>query len=572
MKKALRFFPVLAVAFALASCDITIISGSSSSEDSSSGMIVGGGSTDTSSSEEVSSSESSEELISSSEPESSSSEEPEPPAPVHEKTVLAQTYDEYHEYNYFALDNTPTLGCANLLVIPVWFNDSSNYITTTKGKDQVRKDINAAFFGTEEETGWQSVRGFYETESQGNLFVNGKTTDWFNVNCDSSECTDNVQGTYSTNNIIKAATDWYFQNNPTDSRRNYDGNGDGYLDGVICIYAAPNYASGRHGNNNLWAYTYWLQNSRLRNTTNPGPNTYFWSSYDFLYSSSRAYQITGTQYGYGDNSHFKLDTHTFIHEMGHAFGLDDLYDYGSNGYSPAGQCTMQDYNVCGHDPYSVMGYGWADPYIVEEAGDYVLRPFQSSHDVLLLTPEWNEFNSPFDEYVLVELYTPTGLNEMDATYALQGRSQGPTRTGIRVWHVDARLVGITSQGQFGEETITTNCYVGKSAGYRGITHAFSNTYATDGHGSYFTQIDQDYQNYNLVQYIRKDTRYDYRPRGAMNNNNMFYSGDSFSMYTYNKQFFKGDKLNSGKSLGWGFAINIEGEGEDAIATISVWGE
>ncbi len=472
---------------------------------------------------------------------------------------MAFTYDDYNENNYYAIDNAPTLNNASLLVIPVWFTDSSNYITTETAKDAVRKDIDAAFFGSVGDTGWNSVRTFYEGESMGRLLIDGKTTDWYTY----SKASTSITSTSLTNDVISSAVTWYFNNNPTDSRKNYDANGDGYIDSVIVVYAAPDYSASGSKNDNLWAYCYWMQdsNGQKKNKSNPGINTYFWSSYDFLYDSTTARQKTGTSYGSGDNDNSSLDTHTFIHEMGHAFGLDDYYDYGDSKYAPAGGFSMQDYNVAGHDPYSLMAFGWVDPYIPNRPGTYTLRPFQSSHDVLLLTPLWNDYDSPFDEYILVELYTPTGFNELDAYHPLSGHyPSGVTNTGIRVWHVDARLITVDSRGYI-NSNLTSNVAEGN------VTHAFSNTYSSKA-----SPLGSSYQNYNLLQYIRNDRSSTYLPRDYISNENMFYNGDTFSMSTSLEQFVKGNKLNSGVSLGWGFKVGIEGEGEDAVATITLYNE
>ena len=133
-----------------------------------------------------------------------------------------------------------------------------------------------------------------------------------------------------------------------------------------------------------------------------------------MYSSDKASQRTGkSSYGNGDTRYCNVDAHTFIHEMGHVLGLQDYYDYDGIG-TAVGGFTMQDNNVGGHDPYSVIAYGWAQPYIPTNTVTLTINDFQSSHDVVLLAN--HTVNSPFDEYLLVELYTPTGLNKFDTDY------------------------------------------------------------------------------------------------------------------------------------------------------------
>ncbi len=576
MKKVLKLTSIASLIWLLASCDISFgpvdsNTSSTNSEDSSSIPSEDSSAPSSSDSEDSSSSSSSSEDSSSSSSSSSSSEDD----GVLRKTKMAYTYDDFYENTIYKQDNAPTLGNANLLIIPVWFSDSGNYITADSGKENIKEDIEKSFLGDASDTGWHSVRSFFETESMGRLTIGGTVSDWY----ETSKSSTSVTETDDTAALVVEATNWYFSKNLDDSRLNYDGNSDGYIDSVVVIYGAPDYDVSGSSNSNLWAYTYWNQeqNKQTRNVKKPTVNTFFWSSYDFMYSASHALERTGKSYGGGDNANFNLDCHTFIHEMGHAFGLDDLYDYGPNGYSAAGALSMQDYNVGGHDPYSVMAYGWADPYIAKRAGEYTLKPFQNNHDLLLLTPQWNDYDSPFDEYILVELYTPTGLNEMDAKYALESRAALPSKTGIRIWHVDARLLGLNSINSNKEyivnaANLTTVPAKGVSPSYYGVLQAFSNTYDSTTYGS---PLGGKYMNYNLVQYIRNSKTATYCPSDIISNENMFYDGDTFSMSTFKSQFAYSStagKLNSGKYLGWGFSIKIEGTGKDAIATINLYNE
>ena len=484
---------------------------------------------------------------------------------VVEKTAMKRTYVDYTYYNTYDLDSAPTKGSAKLLVIPVWFTDSSNFISESK-KETVRSDIQAAYFGTEGAVGWHSVKSFYETESQGRLTLEGTVSSWY-------ECKKSTSTYYTsyddTMDLVKPAVDWYFSNNTGESRKDYDRDGDGYLDGVMLIYGAPDYSSwGKSSYENLWAYCYWLQETNYNSKNNPGPNTFFWASYDFMYNSSKASTRTGkSSYGGGDCSHASLDAHTYIHEMGHVFGLDDYYDYGSPGYCPAAGFSMQDYNVGGHDPYSVMAMGWADPYIPTQSCDITISAFQKNHDLILLTPSWNSYDSPFDEYLLLELYTPTGLNAFDSTYSYSGNyPKGPNVPGIRLWHVDARLAYCSSLTAAGEPVykyaqLTTN--PAYNAAY-GITHAFSNTV---GNADYGSVLGSSYYNYHLLSLVRNSTSESVNTTSLLSSSDLFRNGSSFSMSTYSSQFVKSGKLNSNVSLGWSFSVSLSGTGDNAQATI-----
>lgn len=458
-----------------------------------------------------------------------------------DKIPVNYTYDDYMSNNIYQLDNCPLVGNPKLLIIPIWFNDSDSFISTNK-KSSVRQDIQKAYTGSTTDTGWHSVKTFYETESNHKITLTATIADWYNIN-ESYETYAPKSALYNTAYLVEKASNAYFTNHSSDSRKNYDSNGDGYLDGVMLIYAAPDCQALRNESyENLWAYCYWLQN--YSNKNNPTANAFFWASYDFLYGSN-ATSKTGHSYSRGYTEHgVTIDTHCFIHEMGHVFGLEDYYDY-SQQYTPAGGFSMQDSNVGGHDPYSLMAYGWADPYIPDRSMTISLGDFQSTHDVILLAnhdvfnPDDNYKFSPFDEYLLIEYFTPTGLNEFDTTYTyLDNYPDGSSVPGIRLWHVDARL---TKNGSFTESSITT-------IPTDNVTHLMSNSYGEDSGSPYGV-------NYNLLQLIRNDTSITYRPYDNFNDGNIFKAGDSFNMSTFASQFVKGDKMNDGKALGWSFTID-----------------
>jgi len=483
-------------------------------------------------------------------------------APAVSKTELAYDYSDYTNNNCYELDSTPLSGSPKLLVIPVWFTDSSTYIKTTTNKANVLSDINKVYFGTTSDTGWHSASSYYYEESKGQVNLTGTVSEWYECGNSSTYYGDSTNGQDYTTSLVSTATNWYFTNHTGESRTDYDTDGDGYLDGVMLIYGAPDYSAENSSKENLWAYCYWLQSTSNNSVTNPGPNVFFWASYDFMYGSSTASSRAGSTYNGGDTTNCTIDGHTFIHEMGHVFGLDDYYDY-SGQYEPAGGFSMQDYNVGGHDPYSVMANGWADPYIPTQSCSITIGAFQTTHDLILLSPSWNSYNSPFDEYLLLELYTPTGLNLMDSTYTYSSNyPKGPSSTGIRLWHVDSRLTTYASN-KF-STTLTSN------AGASNIYTAMSNTYYKSGDSnSYISVLGQSYANYNLLQLIRNSTSATYSPTTSLSNADLFTNGQSFAMSTYNKQFVNGTSLNSGASLGWSFSVSITGSGASATATITL---
>ena len=481
-----------------------------------------------------------------------------------EFTVTANYVEKTIAQKYKTLNtkNSPSEGEVNILVIPMWFTDSSSYIS--RDRELVRQDIEKAYFGTKEETGWHSVSSFYEEESSGKLKLGGKVSEWYEVDKAVVDVSTDDESGSKTFNLINTATAWYFDNHE-DVRTNYDYDGDGFIDGVMVIYGAPDYYA--HGLNdeyrnykNLWAY-YTYSDSLPANVSNPNVRSVFWASYDFMYGYKESVTKTGHPYYKGSTAYCKIDTHTYIHEMGHVFGLEDYYDYGQV-YRPAGAFSMQDYNVGGHDPYSVMALGWAKPFIPTKNGVIRIGTFQKTRELILLTPSWNSTDSAFDEYLLLELYSNEGLNEHDSKYPYTPYGavypQGPGNLGIRLWHVDARLT-FNSFTTYSEELFTDPTLHNKSM--TAFTNTFIKSTVTESHVTPLAKYDRNYALYSLLTLVRNNKEDSYKCDRILSASDLFYEGDEFNFQEYGKQFpYKDIKhtetylLNSGVDLGWSFRV------------------
>ena len=483
------------------------------------------------------------------------------------------TYKTYVSNNCYPISATPALGNTKLLVIPVWFSNSSTFVHMDK-RDQVREDIQKTYFGTNEDTGWRSVKTYYEEESHGKLTITGTVSDWYECHESYANYAEDNEVTKTTN-LVNSAISWYFSNHTDEDKKDYDCDSDGYLDGIMLIYAAPDYqVLSSPMSSNLWAYCYWIQDKTVKKVNNPGANAFFWASYDFMYSGTKALSRAGTDFGNGDTSHALIDAHTYIHEMGHMFGLVDYYDY-TKQYDPAGGFSMQDQNIGGHDPFSSFALGWGKAYVPVDSTTIDLKPFSTSGEMILLKPNASSYNfSPFDEYLLLEYFTPTGLNEFDCHnkyMSSHGKdySMGSMTPGIRVWHVDARLLYpetlFGGKYRYREDFVTT---VSTFSNTYGVTLMMSNTYYKAGAGNeYISPLGQTYSDYNILQLIRHSTDYtDKVPCKSANTFSaaaLFTFGETFSMSSYNKQFVNdktvdGQKIglfNTGDELGFSFTVN-----------------
>jgi M6 family metalloprotease-like protein len=344
---------------------------------------------------------------------------------VFSKHTLAQ------EGESFSRSFLPSTGERPILVIPVTIKGYESVATK-----ETREDIVATFNGQSEETGYESLRSYYSSSSFGQLSLHATVTDWFScgysaqdlINASSNDALAGIRS------VLNKAITWFRSTyNETGSR--FDSDGDGYLDAVWLIYSAPDFSKDStlvNPHKTFWAMTSW--NKDEGNISQPVPSGFSWGSYDFMY------------WAYGETS---LDAHTYIHETGHLLGLSDYYDY-ENKCVPMGGVDMMDRNIIDHDAFSKFALGWVSPFLANHAGSITLHPGVTTGNCLLIPSAkgWN--GSVFDEYLLLEMYAPEGLNEKDslAPY-MTGFPQSFTDYGVRIYHVDARLCYLTGTKKLG---------------------------------------------------------------------------------------------------------------------------
>lgn len=537
MKKTNALLSVMTMALLLAGC-----TGGSSSEASSSEASSSTSSSETSStpsSSEVSSASSSSSSEASSSASSSSEALPsfeETGDGFYKPTEFAFTGLDYQvQAETFVLEST---GTQKLLVIPVEFTDYPASALDDQGGETTRQKIQDLFFGEAEDTAWESVSSFYEKSSYGALNLAGTVTPWFQSGMTAEEfATLEPSGDYAdyyepTWSMGTAAIEWYKQYTGSDLKE-FDQNSDGFIDAVWMVYSAPNQTNGVGYSADvadvMWAYVYWNYNNyNAADVDDPKPFTYGWASYDFMYE------------GYGDT---QIDAHTFIHETGHLMGLDDYYTYdGKSDWGAAGAIDMMDNNVADHNGYSKMYLDWILPTVIDGTKNSVtltMTPFQDSGDVIIIGNDWN--GSAFDEYLMLEFYTPTGLNEKDSTVRYSNNRKAMTQPGIKLYHIDSRL------GKYNYNT----------GAYMGYTDTLSNG---TGAYAYIAQSNtasrsQD-STHKLVHLIEGNGSFFFKSSQSptATNSTLFQAGDSFNPTTFAK-FFNGGKMNDGSDLRFSFTVD-----------------
>lgn len=357
-------------------------------------------------------------------------------------------YDPETKETYGITLGLPSIGNPKVLVIPIEFTDY-------EAPKDIVSNLETAFFGKSEETGWESLSSYYYKSSYGKLNIQGTVLEPFNTghtieyynklqkqyikdleayyNYETDIYPDNVEY-----NIIKEALTFYDHQINYDD---YDYNKDGYIDSIYLVYVND---YNMDEESLWWAHTneYFTEDIELYD--NVEADFYMFCSYQFLFDELHGKKV-------------KYNLETIIHETGHLLGLDDYYDYddtiGPNGGIGGGD--MMDYNVGDHNAYSKLILGWISPYIIyKETTTIDLTPFQENGDVVIIFKEWN--NTFFDEYLIIDFYTPDKLNSVAA-----GENGLFSSSGIRIYHVNAKLNNPEDCFSIFELTLYNNSYTSK---------------------------------------------------------------------------------------------------------------
>ena len=464
----------------------------------------------------------------------------------------------------------PSVGTQKILVIPVMVDDYKMNATEAN-LARIQKN----FFGEAKDTSWESLASFYYKSSYGQLLISGVVAPWFESGYISKELsaltysgTSSYKSAYEpTWTVLEKACDWYkskYQSNASE----FDSDSNGVIDAVWLVNSAPDAQTNTAlDSTDFWAYTYsdLLPYEEAVNTVNNGgqlssciPFRYSWASYDFMYK------------GYGTSG---IDAHTYIHETGHLMGLDDYYvsdtatSYTTN-YGPMGRIDMMDFNIIDHDAYSKFALGWIKPYVVTGAATITLKPSSTTGQAILLPTTTNGWNgSAFDEYMLLEYYTPTLLNKKDSDAAYpDNEQQGFTTKGVRIYHVDARLINITGKTHTYSDSISK-----VKTTYTMMAHSNSSSY-NERMGTTL--------GFRLIQEMdcTKKRNFDTDPLNVIkggkqsilpalaDNTSLFQNGDSFSFAAY-AHSFPATTMNDGHQFPYTVAFSGIND-ESVTVTIS----
>ena len=449
----------------------------------------------------------------------------------------------------------PSVGNPNVLLVPVQFDDLARRDNMIWDENKLLR-LNGVFNGTKEDCTNEyneSVRSFYRKSSYGLLDINFVLTDPFtpSISSDTFVSKEGISDGGGTSMILN---EFYKKGKINGKNINFqnpmfDINDDDYIDGVWLIYNEERTSKSQYFDR-YWPYVYWY-------IPNEPPR--------YGQQVFSAYANCSVNFTYQD-SFQGLDAHTLIHETGHLMGLDDYYSYDLHGQVAAiGGLDMMDFNIGEHNSFSKTALGWTNPIIPKKSGTFTLRPFEETGDCLILANDFND--SAFSEYIILEYYTPTGLNEFDAKKAYPGRSEYFSQSGIRAFHVDARLVEILGNVRTGET---------KPTGYLDSSVTKLKQYTADGSSVYFyvpghsntRSRNGSYvptpkaKSEDLIAVISSDGKAVYGSRTPVTNKSLFRNGDSLSWSGHQKYFPSSKinqlKFNDGSNIKFDFSVGTIG--------------
>lgn len=340
--------------------------------------------------------------------------------------------DVYKSLTYGGSAYMPSTGNVKVLIVPIWFEN----VGMTKS-DKYIQDIKKTFFGTETDTGWESVKSYFYESSYGKMNYSGYVTDWYTP-INNAQYYENA---YKKNNynqvigeLIVEVLNYY---DSTINYKDYDSDDDKVIDAIYLLYNRP---VEMYDDAVWWAWQSYYQGQTRFDSIDA--YQYMWAGIDFMYYDNEGNKLNNN----------KLNASTYIHESTHLMGADDYYDYSENVYQSTifgkklvekgegcnygiGDYDMMDANIGDHNAVTKMLLGWTCPNVVTHGSyEIELNKFSQSGDCVVVCPNWRDSTNILSEFFVIDYYDGTGLDSNNEFTGEQFNTQG-----IRIYHVNATV-------------------------------------------------------------------------------------------------------------------------------------
>ncbi|MBR0451297.1 MAG: hypothetical protein IJI78_04820 [Oscillospiraceae bacterium] len=421
--------------------------------------------------------------------------EPEYVEPI-PKTKLSFTYNDLLE------GTLAPKGTARLMIIPINLDGGAFFDQTFMNALELRMN------GTSDQTyNVYSVRDFFRTASYGQFDITYEVMSTYRPQVTVAQW-DAGKDQYIYDYMYAAYR--HALDNDSGSYKRFDSDGDDCIDGVIFVINAPEDSTPVGAGFRLKTYSW-----DLANFTGYPP---------FKYAS----MIKISEIAIDENGYYSDNNLTSM--VGHAFGLEPYYD--SMGMiNPISSFDMQSGKMGDWNSFSKMSVGWLDPYVITPDTDSVTLKLRCSAEYgdAILIPAGDEWNgTPFDEYFLVDVFAGRGNNAKCWDFYAEGPN---LRGGVRLLHVDAKMVGIDYYGNYtGYITDFENPIKGNPST---VVAAYSNTYRTDtSNDPICSEMNADMHFLTWIPaHGSIEAGYD------LNTEWLFALGETFSTYNYSTEYF-----------------------------------